>query len=41
MGSGSKSYMRNKGLTIHEEMRKFFTIYDFAPEEILFYFLSV
>ncbi len=38
MGSGAKSYMR-KGFLIHEEMRKFFpiyedaviVIYDFAP----------
>ncbi len=29
MGSGAKSYMR-KGFLIHEEMRKFFPIYEEA-----------
>ncbi len=47
MGSGAKSYMW-KGFPIYEEMRKFFTIYDFAPdpsefplcEENIFFFIS-
>jgi hypothetical protein len=32
MGSGVKSYMRRKGFLIYEEMRKFFPMYDFAPD---------
>ncbi len=31
MGSGAKSYMM-KGFLIYEEMRKYFTIYDFATD---------
>jgi hypothetical protein len=33
MGSGAKLYIR-KAFLIYEEMRKYLTIYDFAPDPI-------